>query len=799
MQSVRGVKGLIPAVPAWPVKALKSGASMAKTIKSKRIYGDQVQRIIGQSFRAAGASLILSIVVAIVFWETVPKQRIVIWLTIMTSLCLMRIFIHLHFRKSETTLENLAIRRNLTLALLAASGFIWGSAGVFLFPYTSMVHQVFLIFVLGGMIAGSVGIFASITSAFYLFSIPVIFPIIFNLYRLSSPIQFSMGAMLSLYWVIMLATAKTLHREIIESLNYKYENLDLISELEKEIKDRQAAEQNLLNKNQQIESIIQKRTAELIGVNQKLLIEIEERKTAEEALKNSEQKYRELADSMPQIVFETDENGKLTFVNRNTFNLTGYDETDFIAGMNALQLVVPENRDKVAENIQKMLMNNTSMSDDFTAVRKDGSTFPISVHAAPVIWNKRPVGLRGIIIDLTEKKSIEEEQKKIEVRLQRAEKMETLGIMAGGVAHDLNNILSGIVSYPDLLLMQVSYDSPLRKPLQTIQASGQKAAAIVQDLLTLTRRGVINQSIVNLNKIIEEYLQSPEKIKLMSFHPGVELDVELEKELLNTLGSPIHLAKTVMNLLSNAAEASPKGGRISLTTRNQYLDRPIKGYDDIAKGDYVVLSVSDNGIGISQKDINRVFEPFFTKKVMGRSGTGLGMSVVWGTVKDHKGYIDVESSEGSGSTFRLFFPVTRAEYDAKGLSPSLEACQGSGELILLVDDSKEQREIASGILKKIGYKVAAVASGEEATAYIKDNNVTLVLLDMIMDPGMDGLDTYRKILQIKPDQRAIIASGFSETERVREAQSLGAGAYVQKPYTLIKLATAVKLELDKKK
>jgi two-component system, cell cycle sensor histidine kinase and response regulator CckA len=796
---MRRVKGLIPAIPAWPVKALKNGESMTKTIKSKMIYGDQVQRIIGQSFLAVGASLILSIVVAFVFWGTVPKQRIVIWLTIMISLCLIRVFIQQHFRKSETIPDNLIIRRNLTLALLAASGFIWGSAGVFLFPYTSMVHQVFLIFVLGGLIAGSVGIFASITSAFYLFSIPVIFPIIFNLYRLSSPLQFSMGAMLSLYWVIMFVSARILHREIIESLNYKYENLDLISELEKEIKDRQAAEQNLLNKNQQIESIIHKRTAELIDVNQKFLIEIEERKTAEEALKNSKQKYKELADSMPQIVFETDENGNLNFVNRNTFNLTGYNENDFNMGMNALQLVVPEDRDRVAENIRKMMMNRISISDDFTALRKDGSTFPISVHTAVVVQNKKPIGLRGIIIDLTEKNHLEKEQKEIEVRLQRAEKMETLGIMAGGVAHDLNNILSGIVSYPDLLLMQVPNDSSLRKPLQTMQISGKKAAAIVQDLLTLTRRGVVNQGVVNLNKIIEEYLQSPEKEKLMSFYPGVELDVNLEKELLNILGSPIHLAKTVMNLLSNAVEALPKGGKISLTTRNQYLDRPLKGYDDIAKGDYVVLSVSDNGIGISQKDINRIFEPFFTKKVMGRSGTGLGMSVVWGTIKDHKGYINVESSEGSGSTFSLFFPVTRAEYDATGQSQSLDSYRGNGQSILLIDDAKEQQEIASGLLSQIGYSVTAVASGEEAISYIRNNKVDLVLLDMIMDTGMDGLDTFRNILLIRPGQRAIIASGFSETERVREAQCLGAGAYVQKPYTLVKLATAVKAELDKKK
>jgi two-component system cell cycle sensor histidine kinase/response regulator CckA len=174
-----------------------------------------------------------------------------------------------------------------------------------------------------------------------------------------------------------------------------------------------------------------------------------------------------------------------------------------------------------------------------------------------------------------------------------------------------------------------------------MQESGKKAAAIVQDLLTLTRRGVVTEEVVNINYIIYEYLQSPEHERLMSYHPEIQLETNIENDLLNILGSPVHLTKTVMNLISNAAEALPNGGKIIISTSNRYLDRPIKDYDDIEEGDYVILSVSDNGIGISPEDVERIFEPFFTKKVMGRSGTGLGMAVVWGTIRDHKGYIDV--------------------------------------------------------------------------------------------------------------------------------------------------------------
>ena len=384
-----------------------------------------------------------------------------------------------------------------------------------------------------------------------------------------------------------------------------------------------------------------------------------------------------------------------------------------------------------------------------------------------------------------------------EKRLARAKKMEALGTLAGGVAHDLNNVLSGIVSYPDLLLLDIPEDSPLRKPILTIQRSGKKAATIVQDLLTLARRGVVATKVTNLNQIIDSYLKAPEFEKLKEFHPGVKIESDLERNLLNIMGSPVHLSKTVMNLVSNAAEAMPDGGNIFISTKNEYIDKPIRGYDDVKEGDYVILTVSDGGVGISSEDTEKIFEPFYTKKVMGRSGTGLGMAVVWGTVKDHKGYIDIQSTKGKGTKFTLYFPVTRKEITGRVEALPTDEYMGKGETILVVDDVVEQREIASGILKKLGYSVTTVSSGEEAVDYMKGNSADLLVLDMIMDPGIDGLETYKRILELHPVQKAIIASGFSETDRVKEAQRLGAGKYIKKPYTLEKIGIAVKEELEK--
>ncbi|MFC1816992.1 ATP-binding protein, partial [Thermodesulfobacteriota bacterium] len=399
--------------------------------------------------------------------------------------------------------------------------------------------------------------------------------------------------------------------------------------------------------------------------------------------------------------------------------------------------------------------------------------------------------------DISELKRSEQERRNLETRLQRAQKMEAIGTLAGGVAHDLNNILSGIVSYPELLLTNLSPDSPMRKPMLTIQRSGEKAAAIVQDLLTLARRGVTTTKVVNLNSIISDYLTSPEFDNVKASHPNVEIITILNPNLLNIIGSSVHMSKVIMNLVSNAAEAINNSGEIIIATKNHYVDEVINGYEVVLQGDYVVVSVSDNGIGISKKDIERIFEPFYSKKIMGKSGTGLGTAVIWGTVKDHNGYIDVQSIERKGTTFTLFFPVTRNELINKKPSSSIDEFMGKGESILVVDDVKEQREIASKMLTKLGYTVSTVSSGEEAVEYMRNHSADLLVLDMIMAPGMDGLETYKKMIELHPGQQAIIVSGFSESYRVREVQQLGAGVYVKKPYLLEEIGQAVRKELDK--
>jgi len=384
--------------------------------------------------------------------------------------------------------------------------------------------------------------------------------------------------------------------------------------------------------------------------------------------------------------------------------------------------------------------------------------------------------------------------KSLQEELERSKRMESLGILAGSVAHDLNNILSAIISYPELILMKLPEDSPLIKPIKSIKGAGERAAGVVDDLLTIAR-GVASQKVtVNLNQVIDQYLSSMEHKSLRRINPEVDVSFTPGEDLLNVKGSLVHIRKALMNIVMNAFEATGGKGAIKFSTRNIYLKEPLKRYMDVTEGKYAVISISDTGYGISSDDMEMIFEPFYTKKVMGRSGTGLGLSIVWSAMQDHNGYVDVKAGE-NGTTFELYFFATDEKTAALGDQIPIDSISGNKEKILVVDDDATQRDIALEILERLGYSVLAVSSGEEAVAHLKNNSADLVVLDMIMEPGISGRETYQKILEDNPDQKAIVVSGYSETSDMKQILAMGAGRFIKKPYTITDLGKAVWEEL----
>jgi len=413
----------------------------------------------------------------------------------------------------------------------------------------------------------------------------------------------------------------------------------------------------------------------------------------------------------------------------------------------------------------------------------------ITQHAVIALYNRRDLCIFNTEFfkePLSKEKTMEEEKHAVEIRLRRAQKMEAIGLMAGGVAHDLNNILSGITGYPELLLLQLPAESELRQPIEAIKDSGKRAAAVVADLLTVARGVAINKVTSNMNTLVTEYLDSPECDQLRSTHQHIQFRKNLTKELPNFSCSPIHIKKCIMNLVTNGAEATDQPGAIALSTTTVVPNQPWAKEHGLRQVEYILLTVTDSGTGIPQENLEHIFEPFYTKKVMGRSGTGLGLAVVWNTVEDHHGKIFVESSE-TGTRFQLYFPVCDQKNIIQARDNTAQVCTGSNKHILVIDDEPVLRDIACQMLQTLGYTVDSVSSGEQAIEFLKDTPVDLLMIDMLMDPGMNGLQTYKEILSFLPGQKAIIVSGYSKSDDVKSALSIGAGAFIKKPYSMEQL------------
>jgi PAS domain S-box-containing protein len=364
-------------------------------------------------------------------------------------------------------------------------------------------------------------------------------------------------------------------------------------------------------------------------------------------LKDADRKFKSLFNaSMDGLAVVESGNSRMICVNQQLCSMLGYSE-DSLVGKVFDTLLPPE----IAQSKKDLLKDLHVCGGVFTLefLHADGHLCVVDLMATLVPWDED----WAILCTLRNAG----ERIQLEKQLRQAQKMEAIGALAGGVAHNLNNILAGLVSYPDLLLMDLPEESRLRKPILTIKRSGERAAAIVADLLTLSRRGVSRDEVINLNEIVSAYTCTPEYEKLRDYHPHIRVETRLAQDLHSVAGSRDRLSKVLANLILNAAEAMPQGGDVFVATENRHVDGNQDGDAPPKTGDYAVLMVSDAGEGIPSTDLERIFEPFYTNKKMGRSDTGLGMTVVWGTVRDHNGYVDAQSEAGVGTTVTVCLPA----------------------------------------------------------------------------------------------------------------------------------------------
>ncbi|WP_457573761.1 response regulator [Desulfolithobacter sp.] len=530
------------------------------------------------------------------------------------------------------------------------------------------------------------------------------------------------------------------------------------------------------------------RTYDLDKYNRKLEQQNREIRNQAEKLRKAEQQLLFTQHAVETCVFPIVwiknspilEETSIIHANRAAATMLGYSPEE-LSGLSVADIDAEISQERWEQELQGM-KESAFFTLTTTCLRKDGSTFPAELYLNYFEYENEAYHF-AFFMDVSRQREMEE-------KLHRSMKMEAVGLMAGGVAHDLNNILSGIVSYPELLLLKLPKDSDLREPLTLIRDSGLRAAEVVADMLTVTRGAAASRETVNMNTLIREQLNSPEFKQIVENLDKLTCRTDLDPDLLNISCSPIHIRKSLMNLLINAVEAVNGQGTVTVTTANCYIEKPVAENQYMKRGEYVLLSVSDDGPGISPEDQKHIFEPFYSKKVMGKSGTGLGLTIVWNTVQDHGGDITVESNQ-NGTTFTLYFPATRAKVEPRKEEAAYDGIQGDKRQILVVDDEAQQRDIARQLLESLDYRVLTASSGEEALAVIAEQDVDLVLLDMIMDPGMNGRQCYEQMLNSKPGLKAVIASGFSESEEVKKALALGASAFIRKPYTLMQLGKVI--------
>lgn len=396
--------------------------------------------------------------------------------------------------------------------------------------------------------------------------------------------------------------------------------------------------------------------------------------------------------------------------------------------------------------------------------------------------------------NISARKNAEMSRLKMQEELTNAQRMKSIGLMAGSVAHDLNNILTAIVTFPELLLMKMDSTERYREDIEKIRKAGKQAAEVVADLLTVTRGATSNKQPCNLNQIIDQYRESLDFHQVNQDYPGARIWFHLHPQLATIDASSVHLTKTLINLVTNGMEAAGPQGRLTITTENRCLHQLKEGYEVIPPGSYTVLSVQDDGPGIAQEDLPRLFEPFFSKKALGRSGTGLGLTVIWNTIRDHHGYLDITSGP-EGTCFDLYFPSCQKTAIQPPLCSWTPPPLGNGEKVMVVDDEASQLDVTSALLRRLGYTPLTARDGESAIEYLRKEPVDLLLLDLWMEPGINGYETYREALKIRPEQKAILASGYFRPEDTDTSKNLGIRQHLTKPYSIQALAYALNLEI----
>jgi two-component system, cell cycle sensor histidine kinase and response regulator CckA len=514
-------------------------------------------------------------------------------------------------------------------------------------------------------------------------------------------------------------------------------------------------------------------------------IDITARKRAEAALRESEERFRTLADLLPQVVFEADATGRLTFVNREAFPMLGYQPEDLARGLHALDVIAAEDRPLAAQRIAAVLAGTMTAGNEYLALRHDGTTFPVLIYTRPIVHGERIVGLRGIVVDISATRRAEAERRALQEQLFQAQKMESIGALAGGVAHDFNNLLGAILGCVDGMDLELGSGFQCHADLVEIRDLVKRGAQLTRGLLGFARRGKYEARPLDLNELMGVTAEIFGRTRR-------DLSIQLDRAtpLPVILADRTQIEQVLLNLLLNASQAMPRGGRLWLATEVVELSGDEARPHGKPPGRYVRLSVRDSGTGMPKEIQDRIFEPFFTTKDRGQ-GTGLGLASAYGIVQNHGGFFTVASEVGAGSTFAVHLPATDAAASPLP-GPASGLPRGSGT-ILVVDDEPAMLAACGRNLESLGYTAVTVSSGQAALEAVGEapGRFALVILDLIM-PGLSGAETLAALRRLRPDLKVLIATGWAGDDQVNELLDRGCVGVLTKPFDLEALAHKVR-------
>ena len=552
-----------------------------------------------------------------------------------------------------------------------------------------------------------------------------------------------------------------------------------------DITSRKLAEEMLVKSQYELEERVKERTAELMRVNEQLQAEIAAREQTQETLRQSEEKYRTIIENIEDGYFEVDLGGNLTFFNDSVCRTFGYSKYELM-GMNNRQYTDEENAKKLYQTFNKVYtIGKPDKSFGYEIIRKDGTKR--AVEASISLRRDaegKPIGFRGIVRDISEKQ-------RLQAQLQHAQKIESIGTLAGGIAHNFNNLLMGIQGNASMMLFDVDARNPRHKNLKNIEKLVENGARLTAQLIGYARGGSYEVKPASLNQLVKETSDTFGMTK-----KEITVHQKLSRKLYGIKADQGQIEQVLLNLYINAADAMPGGGNLFLETMN-VTDKDMTGkHYKLKPGNYVLLTVRDTGGGMVRETKERIFEPFFTTKGLA-SGTGLGMASAYGIIKGHGGYIDLYSKIGEGTIFSIYLPAAEKVIEEKKvLSDELEKGKGT---ILLVDDEEMVLEAGEELLKHLGYEVLLAGDGQEALELYKKNHdmIDLVLLDMVM-PVMGGGEAYDRMKRINANVKVILSSGYSLEGEAKEILRRGCDAFIQKPFKLEQLSQKLREILYKK-